>query len=462
MSMEAAQKQLDDSASEIAKKDKIIQDRTREIAALKSQLATAERSLTIATNAKKRIQEKNAEALKMVKSDSKLIFEKVARSLKLVEQSNGTLGRDSMDDMISLGNDTDIIKLAQDLTAARGQSVLGAISSIKTVWDKQKLLSPALTTSLTILVHRVFELILKDSFSSYSRLEIKSLPLLTSVVGLTTNPTQCYSELATVVNHVAVHLKEEKTTLLSWMDREKDYIIDLLVPVHDAIESEAGNSTKEGLMREIKSGLLDSVNQIVVVKNYSMPKEAAIARRSGYGDIHQFLLSPTETTLNLNLTKKGRMDVHRLIDNNFCAAVSHTSRGSGHQRILVLTKRNAESPSDLKAKKERKEKHMELLVKFNMYQKFTLTLPPTGTKLGLILRTNEAFGNMTEIKDVVADSPLENFIPKDVHIVSLRGDAIGFVQPRSMKDTIAAFTEVQAAASKQLEFIVVPTSATSV
>ncbi len=78
MSMEAAQKQLDDSASEIAKKDRIIQDRTREIAALKAQLATAERSLTIATNAKKRIKEKDAEATKMVKSDSKLIFEKVA------------------------------------------------------------------------------------------------------------------------------------------------------------------------------------------------------------------------------------------------------------------------------------------------------------------------------------------------------------------------------------------------
>lgn len=365
-----------------------------------------------------------------------------------------------MDDMISLGNDTDIIKLAQDLTAAHGQVVIGAISSIKAVWDMQKILSPTLTEALTTLVQRAFELILKDSFSgsSYSGLEIKSLVLLTSVAGLTTDPAQYYAELATVVNHVAVHLKEEKSSLLSYRDKGKDYITDLLVPVHDAIESELGNSTKDGLMKEIKYGLLDSVNEIEVEKNYAMPKEAEIARRAGYRDIHQFLLSPTETTLNLNLTKKGRMDVHRLIDNNFYSKVDHSSRGFGHQRYLVLTKRNAESSSELKAKKELKEKHTELLVKLNVYQKITVTLPPTGTKLGLILRTNHGYGNMTEIRDVVANSPLENLLPKDTCIVSLKGDAVGFVKPRSMKDTIAAFIETQAAASKQLEFIVVPTA----
>ncbi len=65
---------------------------------------------------------------------------------------------------------------------------------------------------------------------------------------------------------------------------------------------------------------------------------------------------------------------------------------------------------------------------------------------------------MTEIRDVVANSPLENLLPKDTCIVSLKGDAVGFVKPRSMKDTIAAFIETQAAASKQLEFIVVPTA----
>ncbi len=100
MTIEDAQKQLDGSASEIAKKDKIIQERTKEIAALKAQLATAERSLTIATNAKRKIQEKNAEAMMMVKSDSVLIFNKVKIALKSAGASE-TLGRDTMDDMIT-------------------------------------------------------------------------------------------------------------------------------------------------------------------------------------------------------------------------------------------------------------------------------------------------------------------------------------------------------------------------
>ena len=54
-----------------------------------------------------------------------------------------------------------------------------------------------------------------------------------------------------------------------------------------------------------------------------------------------------------------------------------------------------------------------------------------------------------------------NLIPKDVCIVSLKAGAIGFVQPRSMKDTVESFGKVQAAASKQLEMIVAPNGTTS-
>jgi len=462
MTIEAAQNQLDGSASEIAKKDRIIQDRTREIAALKAQLATAERSLTIATNAKKKIKEKNAEALKMVKSDSKLIFEKVTLALKSSGAPSELLGRDTMADMITLGNDADIIKLVQELVAAaRGRdAVLGAISSIKAVCDKQTPPSATLANAMTTLFQRVFELAVKDASHSY--LDIKSLLLLTSVVGLTTKPMEYYAVLAAAVNLVAANLKEKKTSMLSWSDRGKDYITDLLVPVHDAIENEMGNSTKEELMREIMAGLLESANQTEAAKNYAMPAEAEIARKAGYSDVQRFLLSPTETTLNLNLTKSGRMAVHRLIDYQMSYnKVRHSSVGSGHSRYLVLTKCDAESPSDVRIKKERKEKHMELLVKFNTYQKFTLTLPPKGTKLGLILKTNKTLGNMTEIVDVVENSPLMNLIPKDVCIVSLKAGAIGFVQPRTMKDTVESFGKVQAAASKQLEMIVAPNGTTS-
>ena len=68
---------------------------------------------------------------------------------------------------------------------------------------------------------------------------------------------------------------------------------------------------------------------------------------------------------------------------------------------------------------------------------------------------------MTEIVDVDENSPLMNLIPKDVCIVSLKAGAIGFVQPRSMKDTVESFGKVQAAASKQLEMIVAPNDTTS-
>ena len=60
-------------------------------------------------------------------------------------------------------------------------------------------------------------------------------------------------------------------------------------------------------------------------------------------------------------------------------------------------------------------------------------LPPTGTKLGLILKTNNSLGNMTEITQVVENSPLMNLIPKDACIVSPKADVTGSVQPRSIR-----------------------------
>jgi len=236
------------------------------------------------------------------------------------------------------------------LVTARGLSaVLGAISSIKAAFDKPKQPpSSTLVNAITILVQRVFEVAMKES----SSMDIKSWLLLTSVVGFTTNPMECYAKLATAVNHIATSLKEKKTSGLSWSDRDKDYIIDLLMPVHDAIENEVGNSTKEGLMRDIKAGLLDSMNQIEAAKNYAMPNEAEIARKQGFADVQKFLASPTETTLELNLSKSGRMAVHRLIDNHMgYDKVRHSSSGFGRDRYLVLTKKDADTPSVTKAKK---------------------------------------------------------------------------------------------------------------
>ena len=113
---------------------------------------------------------------------------------------------------------------------------------------------------------------------------------------------------------------------LSWSDKNKDYIVDLLLPVHDAIESEIGSSTKATLMQEIKAGLISSVSEIETVKNHAMPAEAEIARKHRFPQVANFLASSTETTLNLNLSKAGRMAVHRLIDNQMgYGKVKHSS-----------------------------------------------------------------------------------------------------------------------------------------
>jgi hypothetical protein len=88
-------------------------------------------------------------------------------------------------------------------------------------------------------------------------------------------------------------------------------------------------------MREIKEGLLYSVNQIEAVKNHAMPHESDIAGKQGFADVQRFLASPAETTLKLNLSKAGRMGVHRLIDNQMSwGKVRHSSEGCGRDVYL--------------------------------------------------------------------------------------------------------------------------------
>lgn len=471
MTMEAAQQQLDTSEPDIAKKDKIIRERMAEIATLKAQLATAERSLTSATNAKKKIQEKNKEALTMVQSDASLIMAKVKKAMNGYGGSGApeTVGRESMEDMITLGNDEDIIKLATEWGSGLPRSlcaVLGAIQSIQAACKKHQVQvsPPVLVSAITTLVQRVFDTVVKDSFSTHTtdKLGVKSWPLIASAMNLTENLGQEYYDmLSNAVKELVKNMKEKNNSKLSWKDENKDCIVDLLLPVHDAIESENGSSIKAALMQEIKAGLISSVSEIETVKNYAMPAEAEIARKQRFPQVANFLASSTETTLNLNLSKAGRMAVHRLIDNQMgYGKVRHSSVGSGHGRYLVLTKECADTPSTLKAKKEQKEKHMELLARLQLVQLLSVTLPPYGTKLDLIFKTNRNMGNMTEVVEVIEGSPLMNQIPNSVCIVTLKSDIIGCAQPRSMQETIAFFSKVQAAASRQLEMVVVPTGTT--
>jgi type II secretory pathway component PulJ len=337
MTMEAAQQQLDTSEPEIAKKDKIIRERMAEIATLKAQLTTAERSLTLATNAKKKIQEKNKEALIMVQSDASLIMAKVKKAMNGYGGSGApeTVGLESMEDMITLGNDEDIMKLAQEWANGLPRSlcaVLGTIQSIQAACKKQQVQvsPPALVSAITTLIQRVFDTVVKDSSSSYTttdKLGVKSWPLIASAMNLTENLGQEYYDLlSNAVMELAKNMKEKNNSKLSWSDKNKDYVVDLLLPVHDAIESEIGSSIKAAFMQEIKAGLISSVSEIETVKNYAMPAEAEIARKQRFPQVANFLASSTETTLNLNLSKAGRMAVHRLIDNQMgYGKVRHSS-----------------------------------------------------------------------------------------------------------------------------------------
>lgn len=101
-----------------------------------------------------------------------------------------------------------------------------------------------------------------------------------------------------------------------------------------------------------------------LVPSYAMPEEAAVAARRGSPDLAKFLHSQ-ETSVRMNLTKSGRMFVHRIIDNDIPSGFSklkHTSEGSGRARVLVVTKQCAEGePERLRKRAEWRQQHSLLL-----------------------------------------------------------------------------------------------------
>jgi hypothetical protein len=97
--------------------------------------------------------------------------------------------------------------------------------------------------------------------------------------------------------------------------QDKCPIIDLLHPTWEAL-GEHLVTAKGTLKTAINSGLLESLSEAKkTAPDYPMPEEARIAQANGFSDLAKFLLDPLETTMNLELSKNGRMAVHRLIDN---------------------------------------------------------------------------------------------------------------------------------------------------
>jgi hypothetical protein len=148
-------------------------------------------------------------------------------------------------------------------------------------------------------------------------------------------------------------------------------VLDLMQPVYkillERFQGEGSNnsvadSAIKGLANAIRSELTESIDKVEPVRDYSLPKEAEIAVKHGYENLlRDFLLSPTESRLELNPSNNGRMSVHRLIESYMSEGkIEHQSEGAGRDRVLVLTKRNAIPKAVREVKAQRKEKHLEL------------------------------------------------------------------------------------------------------
>ena len=156
--------------------------------------------------------------------------------------------------------------------------------------------------------------------------------------------------------------KEPSYSSYSTYRLKKCAIIDLLFPTWQAMRQESNMVASAKVLEDAcKSALLASVNAVEVTNNYSMPKEAAVAAKFKFPEIERMLLSPTETSISLNLSKAGRHQVHDLIRCMEYGKVSDDSEGSGRDRVLVVRKKCAPTGEEIRARKERQEKHKELL-----------------------------------------------------------------------------------------------------
>lgn len=346
MTMDEAKQHLAEADVKIKAKAKIIRDRQHEISELKKQLATAENSLTRARNAKAKIEDQNAEARKQVKSDADLIIEKVKDASKHSYRASESLGKDAFDDMISLGDDSDILRLTEEINTMNNNVsdvCVGAIRSIIAAHKQQS--SFTLAKALRVMYLKIL------SSGGRKSIDYKVWPLVASAMNIGTtdvqDPDTCTKEYGMFSSAVLEKFEEMKGNDPNrWgsyrASEDKCPIIELLVPVHDATEHEGGNAVKTKLMEVMKEALLTSVSEVEKPANYAMPTEAAIAGKQGHPEIKKFLLSPNETSLSLNLSKNGRMGVHRLIDNQIgYGKLSHQSEGYGRERYLVIRRRYA-------------------------------------------------------------------------------------------------------------------------
>mmetsp|Transcript_7627 Transcript_7627/g.16741 ORF Transcript_7627/g.16741 Transcript_7627/m.16741 type:complete len:403 (+) Transcript_7627:134-1342(+) len=363
MTMEQAKQLLAEDEAKRKVQNKIIRNKQKEIRELKKKLKEAEDCVKKAKAANDAMDSHYVEAEMMALSDSEIII-----SMIPYKSPSEKIARNAMDDMLSLGNDADIIKLAGCIRDLGKESLLlGALKSLLAVEQ------PSSIHAKTLRI--LYIPLLQGEVKPTDR---KTWPVIASAMthGVSALPADLvdadsrskeYELLYDTVLQNAKLMKEDSPLLCGNYNSYRDNcpIIDLLHPTYEAITHESGNAIKAKLKAVIKEGLTESINEVQSVPDHSMPTEAEIAGKNGFPDIQRFLLSPTETSIRLNLTKSGRMEVHRLIDNKMCSygKLRHCSKGTGRDRCLVVTKSCAEPPEMIKTKEERKQKHKEMLDK---------------------------------------------------------------------------------------------------
>jgi len=359
MKTEDAQTILKETESKLKSENAIIRNKQKEIRELKKQLKAAEDCVTKAKLAKRALETQKSSATIMATSDVDLILLKVT-SNRVTEE----ISQNAMDDIITLGEDADVLRLASKIRDLAKESPLrGALKSLLAVQQP----SSTHVKAFRQLYLPLLECTVKST-------DHNTWPIVVSAMAIGTNELQdvdmCakeYSLLLPAVLKVAELMKKQKPIQCGRYCALKDKcpIIDLLVPTYNAIEHEGGSIMKANLREIIKKTLLESINEVQATLDHSMPTEAAIASKIKFQgkipNLQQFLLSPTETSLRLDLSKSGRMAVHRLIDNDMgYGKLTHESEGSGCRRCLVIRKVNDEPPEMIKKKQERKQKHMEM------------------------------------------------------------------------------------------------------
>ncbi len=160
-------------------------------------------------------------------------------------------------------------------------------------------------------------------------------------------------------------MKQDNQKGEAWTEhKDKCFILDLLVPTCEKLPDT--HPSKAFVEAAIKHALQESLGSAAAPVNYSMPAEAAIATQNGFPDIASFLMSPTATEMPLNLTKAGRMGVHRLIDNQMSyGKLKHVNEGSGRNRVLIIRKGSAPTAAQMEMLQQRRQKHCEVLAKMS-------------------------------------------------------------------------------------------------